>query len=165
MKPLPDYTAIDRIKKGLRGPLRSTEKGTAGTIAAYIDLARRCASMKFPDTDKVAIDAAVLKRDIAMLPDTMTIPVFVNGPMTYGKLREVLDCVACLNGPSSKTDTEKKIIAEVAAGMVQELKETGRPRAYRRILSDFYEAVTGRWAALRHQSDVVIDDRWKSKNS
>jgi hypothetical protein len=121
--------------------------------------------MKFPDTDKVAIDAAVLKRDIAMLPDAMSLPVFATGPLTIGHLRQMLDCLQYWDGPSSKMGTEKKIIAETAAGLVQELKETGQARAYRRVLSAFYYAVTGRWAALRHQGDAVINDRWKSENS
>ena len=47
--------------------------------------------------------------------------------------------------------------------MVRELAVKPR-KAYRKVLSIFYEVVTGRSAELHHQANAVIADRKKFQN-
>ena len=181
MKPLSSCLEPDDIgwiKNALEGPLRRTEKGADATIRDYVLLARRVAPKSFPDTDKGAKLIAAGEHEYRMLDDAQLIPITTphrfpdetdpsdrsaHFTITVGQWREANAFMRRLEGPSPKVDTLKRIIAEVAAGMVRELAVKPR-KAYRKVLSIFYEVVTGRPAELHHQANAVIADRKKFQN-
>jgi hypothetical protein len=152
---------IEQIEIALGRPLRRTEKGAKITIAERIQLAKKEIIAPLPDAAAMAFHAEGLERATAMFSDTMPIPV-TGGPISMAQFREALEFMQRLQGPSPKQDTAKQIIAEIAAGLVQELvPDSRRLRVYREVAGLFHQAVCGYPAELKHQRDAVIRERKK----
>jgi hypothetical protein len=164
---------IEQIETTLGRPLRRTEKGAKATIAARIEQAKKEIAAPLPHAAAIAFHAEGLARASAALSDAMPIPVtegtlnfggFVSVPkISMAQFREALEFMQRLQGPSRKQDTEKQVIAEIAAGLVQELS-TKPLRVYREVAGLFHKAVLGHFEPLRNQCDAVVRERKKYNN-
>jgi hypothetical protein len=176
---------IEQIEIALGRLLRRTEKGARVTIAERVMLARKEIGMPVPHAAAGAFFAEGLEQATAMYSDAMPIPVsdtskgsvtvsptairgampipVTEGTISMAQFRKALEFWQRVQGPSPKQDTAKQIVAEIAAGLVQELvpKSRRRLRVYREVASLFHEAVCGYPAELKHQCDAAIRKRKK----
>jgi hypothetical protein len=161
--PRPDLDdVVEQIIVALGRPLRRTDEGARATIAERVLLARKEIVMLVPDAAAAASHAEGLDQATAAFSDAMPIPV-TGVVMSMAQFREALEMMKRLHGPSPKQDTAKQILAEMAAGLVQELST--RPlRVYREVAGLFHKAVLGHFEPLRTQCDAIIRDRKKYNN-